>query len=57
MTLLPYRGDLLAPAHEWTNLHDDEMRRRAVRTAGDKDVAELVSLTTAYIAYQGGSGV
>lgn len=57
MTLALYRGDLLALTHEWTNLHDDELKRRAVRAAGDKDVAELVSLTTAYLAHQGGSGV
>lgn len=57
MTLVPYRGDLLALSRTWTNLHDDELRRRAVRAAGDKDVAELVSLTTAYLAHQGGSGV
>ena len=57
MTLALYRGDLLALTHEWTNLHDDELKRRAVRAAGDKDVQELVSLTTAYLAHQGGSGV
>ena len=57
MTLAPYQGDLLAQTREWTNLHDEELRRRAVRAAADKDVAALVSLTTAYLAHQGGSGV
>ncbi|MFC6663678.1 hypothetical protein [Deinococcus multiflagellatus] len=57
MTLAQYQGDLLAQTREWTNLHDDELRRRAVKAAGEKDVGALVSLTTAYLAHQGGSGV
>lgn len=57
MTLAVYQGDLLAQTRAWTNLHDDELRRRAVKAAGDKDVSALVSLTTAYLAHQGGSGV
>lgn len=57
MTLAHYQGNLLAQTHEWTNLHDDELRRRAVRAAGDKDIAALVSLATAYLAHQGKSGV
>ncbi|WP_264776811.1 tyrosine-type recombinase/integrase [Deinococcus aetherius] len=52
-----YRGDLLALTREWTALHDDELRRRAVKAAGEKDVAALVSLTTAYLSHAGGSGV
>ena len=52
-----YTGDLLSSTREWTNLHDDELKRRAVRAAGDKDSAELVSLTTAYLAHGGSSGV
>ena len=55
--LVPYRGDLLAQGREWTNLHDDELRRRAVRAAGEKDTPILVSLTTAYLTQQGQSGV
>ncbi|WP_221090923.1 tyrosine-type recombinase/integrase [Deinococcus aquaedulcis] len=51
------RHDLLAQTREWTALHDEELRRRAVQAAGAKDVAALVSLTTAYLAHQGGSGV
>jgi len=57
MTLDLYRGDLNSLALNWTNLHDDELRRRAVRAAGDKDIPELLSLTTAYLGHQGGSGV
>ncbi|GAA5533957.1 site-specific integrase [Deinococcus aluminii] len=57
MTLAVYQGDLLAQTRQWTNLHDEELRRRAVQAAGEKDVDALVSLTTAYLAHQGGSGV
>ncbi len=57
MTLVQYRGDLLAQSREWTNLHDDELKRRAVRAAVEQDIQVLVSLTTAYLAHQGGSGV
>ncbi|GBF04788.1 integrase/recombinase [Deinococcus aerius] len=57
MTLVPFKGGLLAQARVWTNLHDDELRRRAVQAAGEKDVYALVSLTTAYLAHGGGSGV
>jgi len=57
MTLARYQGDLLARTREWTTLPDDELRRRAVQAAGDKDIPALVSLTTAYLAHQGGSGV
>lgn len=57
MTLDHYQGTLLAQTRTWTTLHDDELRRRAVRAAGEKDVEALVSLTTAYLAHQGGSGV
>ncbi|PTA67196.1 tyrosine-type recombinase/integrase [Deinococcus arcticus] len=51
------RHTLLARTREWTNLPDDELRRRAVRAAGDRDTLALVSLTTAHLAHQGGSGV
>ncbi len=57
MTLAQYQGNLLAQSREWTNLHDDELRRRAVKAAGDKDTAALVSLTQAYLTQQGKSGV
>ena len=57
MTLDYFRGDLNSLALTWTNLHDDELRRRAVRAARDKDIPELISLTTAYLGHQGSSGV
>ncbi|MDV6375435.1 tyrosine-type recombinase/integrase [Deinococcus arenicola] len=57
MTLDVYRGDLLSRSREWTGLHDDELRRRAVRAAAEKDTLALVSLTVAYLAHGGGSGV
>ncbi|MFC3832891.1 MULTISPECIES: tyrosine-type recombinase/integrase [Deinococcus] len=57
MTLVTYQGTLLAQTREWTNLHDDELRRRAVQDAADKNVGALVSLTTAFLAHMGGSGV
>ena len=57
MTLALYRGDALTQLREWTNLHDDELRRRAVKAAGEKDIPALVSLTTAYLTQQGKSGV
>ncbi|MFC6663306.1 hypothetical protein [Deinococcus multiflagellatus] len=47
---------LLAQSREWTNLHDDELRRRAVEAAALKDHAALVSLTTAFLAHQGAAG-
>lgn len=57
MTLAAFQGDLLAQSKVWSNLHDDELRRRAVKAAAEKDTAALVSLTTAYLAQQGTSGV
>lgn len=57
MTLVPYQGDRLVQSREWTNLHDDELRRRAVKAAGEKDVDALVSLTRAYLTQQGASGI
>lgn len=57
MTLSQYQGSLLDQTRSWTNLHDDELRRRAVQAAGGKDVDALVSLTTAYLAHGGGSSV
>lgn len=52
-----YSGDPLAAARAWTTLHDDELKRRAVKAAGEKDVETLLSLTTAYLTHAGGSGV
>ncbi len=57
MTLVQYQGSLLSQTREWTNLHDEELRRRAVKAAGEKDSPALVSLSVAYLGHQGGSGV
>ena len=57
MTLAVYQADALSQLREWTNLHDDELRRRAVQAAGEKDAAALISLTRAYLTQQGQSGV
>lgn len=57
MTLALYSGDLQAQSHEWTNLTEDELRRRTVRAAGEKNAPVLVSLTTAFLTLQGKSGV
>jgi integrase/recombinase XerC len=57
VTLDLYRGTALAQADTWLNLHDDELRRRAVKAAGDKDTETLVSLTQAYLTQQSKSGV
>ncbi len=42
MTPVQYRGDLLAQSQEWTNLYDDELKRRAVRAAAEQDIPVLV---------------
>ena len=57
LTLDVYRASTLAQADEWLNLHDDEMRRRAVRAAGNRDAETLVSLTKAFLTQQSHSGV
>ena len=57
MTLDHYRGTALAQADTWLNLHDDELRRRAVQAAREKDTDTLVSLTQAYLTQQSKSGV
>lgn len=57
MTLDIYRGSSLARSREWTGLGDDELKRRAVKAAGEKDQAELLSLTLAYLHHAGGSGM
>lgn len=57
MTLDHYRGDPLAQTREWTVLGDDELKRRAVKAAGERDTATLLSLTLAYLQHAGGSGM
>lgn len=51
------RGTHLEQAGAWTNLHDDEMRRRAVQAAGEKDAGALLSLLDAYLTHRGAAGL
>ena len=51
-----HTGDRLALTRAWTSLTDDEMRRRAVRAAGDRDAPTLTELTLAYISSRGQAG-
>ena len=39
MTLVLSQGSALNGTGTWTNLHDDELRRRAVTAARDRDEA------------------
>lgn len=57
MTLDRYRGDRLTQAQTWGSLPEDELRRRAVKAAADKDVDALVGLMQAYLMHEGGSGL
>ena len=57
MTLDRYQGDRLAHAQTWASLPDDELRRRAVQAAGEKDIDGLISLTQAYLTHEGASGL
>ncbi|UBV45072.1 site-specific integrase (plasmid) [Deinococcus taeanensis] len=57
MTLQSYTADALTQARTWSGLHDDELRRRAVKAAGEKNHEELVSLTRAYLTHEGASGL
>lgn len=57
MTLAPYQGDRLAQAQTWSGLGDEELRRRAVKAAGEKDTGALTSLTKAYLTHEGASGL
>lgn len=44
-------------ARNWTSLHDDELRRRAVQAARDRDHESLLSLWRASLAHLSKSGV
>lgn len=57
MTLAPFQQGRLAATRAWTNLHDAELKRRAVQAAGEKDQAALVSLTVAYLVQEGQAGI
>ncbi|GGO36794.1 tyrosine-type recombinase/integrase [Deinococcus humi] len=51
-----YRGDLVARASHLASLHPEELRRRAVQAARDKDTATLWALTEAYLTTHGVTG-
>lgn len=53
LTLVRYRADLLHRAMEWSSLHDQELRRRAVKAAAERDVAGLLELSKAYLVHRG----
>lgn len=57
MTLAQTTTDLLTQTRNWTNLHDEELKRRAVLAARDRDAAALSDLTAAYLGHLGNSGV
>ena len=57
MTLVLSQGSALNGTGTWTNLHDDELRRRAVTAARDRDEATLISLTRTYLTLNSASGV
>ncbi|MVN89149.1 tyrosine-type recombinase/integrase [Deinococcus sp. HMF7620] len=57
MPLVHYQGTALAHADTWLNLHDDELRRRAVQAAASKETDTLLSLMRAYLTQHGKSGV
>lgn len=51
-----YKGHLLSEAQQWSELPEDERRRRAVSTANQLDRTELLNLTQAYLTLFGRSG-
>jgi len=57
VTLDRSQADLHARSRHFTSLGDEELRRRAVKAAGEKDSAELEALLVAYLAHGGGAGV
>lgn len=57
MTLDRYQGDRLTQAQTWGSLPEDELRRRAVKAAAEKDVDALIGLMRAYLVHEGGSGL
>lgn len=56
LALVPYTGDTLSRARRWTDLKDDELRRRAIEAARDKDGDALWSLTEAHLTVYGPAG-
>ncbi|EYB67006.1 hypothetical protein DEIPH_ctg054orf0009 [Deinococcus phoenicis] len=51
-----YRGDLVSRASHLATLHPEELRRRAVEAARNKDPAALWALTEAHLTTHGSSG-
>lgn len=57
LNLARYRADLLNRSNEWSNLHDQELRRRAVKAAAEIDIPELLELSEAYLVQEGRSNL
>ncbi|WP_281260159.1 tyrosine-type recombinase/integrase [Deinococcus planocerae] len=56
MTLEVYRGDRLGAAQRWAELPGDELRRRGVTAARERDRATLWDLTVAHLMTLGREG-
>lgn len=56
MTLEVYRGDLVAVAHSFADLPEEDLRRRAMVAARDRDRETLWDLTVAYLTTLGREG-
>lgn len=56
MILDLYRGDLVGRASQIASLHPEELRRRAVEAARDKDAAALWMITEAHLTSYGVTG-
>jgi integrase len=54
--LVRFAGDPVARARSWTDLPEDELRRRAVVACRDRDQLTLWSLTEAYFSTYGAAG-
>jgi len=54
--LMVYNLDLQARAERVAALQPDELRRKAVRAASEKDAAELWSIIESYLVTRGGRG-
>ena len=56
MALAAYRGDLLSAAQSFADLPEDELRRRAMTAARDRDRGMLWDLTVAHLTTLGQQG-
>ena len=52
-----YRGNQLAQTKRLTNLHDEDLRKRAITAARDKHFEDLWQLTLAHLTTYGHSGI